>query len=82
MVGFTLKGQRPPEPRPVAPGVVMRFDHVYEVDPAKMTIVRQHEMLAWDTLRIVGSRSDYLAWMHDHFAERVLSASELGDDEP
>lgn len=80
MVGFTLKAQRAPEPRPVAPGVVMRFEHIYEVDPAKMTVVRQQEMPAWDTLRIVASRGDYLAWMHDHFAERVLSASELGEE--
>lgn len=77
MVGFRLKNQQAPEPRPVAPGVVVRFDHVYEVDPAKMTIVSQHDMPAWDTFRIVGSRHDYLAWMHDHFAGRVLSASEL-----
>lgn len=77
MVGFTLKGQRPPEERPVAPGVVMRFDHIFEVDPSKMTIVLQHDMPAWDTFRIVRSRTDYLGWMHDHFAERVLSASEL-----
>lgn len=80
MVGFTLKGQGAPEPRPVAPGVVVRFEHVYEVDPDKMTIVTQHGMPAWDTFRIVGSRHDYLAWMHDHFAERVLSASELGEE--
>ena len=30
---WRLGDQRPPEPRPIRDGVVMRFDHVYEVDP-------------------------------------------------
>ena len=31
---WRLGDQRPPEPRQIRDGVVMRFDHVYEVDPA------------------------------------------------
>lgn len=76
-MGFRLRAQQPPEPQPVAPGVVMRYEHIYEVDPSLMTVVPQHSMLEWDTLRIVGSRHDYLGWMHAHFADRVLSAAEL-----
>ena len=33
MIGFRLAAQRPPEERRVTDVVVMRFDHVYEVDP-------------------------------------------------
>ena len=52
----------------------MRFDHIYEVDPALMTEhVEQQEIPAWDTRRIVDSRWEHLAWMHDHFADSVLS---------
>ena len=78
MIGFRLAAQRPPEARPVTDGVVMRCDHVYEVDPALMTEhVRQQELPAWDTQRIVASRWDYLAWMHDHWADAVVSGEEL-----
>ena len=78
MIGFRLSAQRPPEARRVTDDVVMRFDHVYEVDPAKMTIVEQQEMPAWDTMRIVDSRWEHLDWMHDHWADHVLTAEELG----
>jgi hypothetical protein len=78
VIGFRLAAQRSPEPRRVADAVVMRFDHVYEVDPALMTEhVRQQEMPAWDTQRIVAGRWDYLAWMHDHWADSVVSGAEL-----
>ena len=78
MIGFRLAAQRPPEARRVKDDVVMRFDHVYEVDPALMTEhVRQQDFPAWDTLRIVASRWDHLAWMHEHFADSVLSGEEL-----
>jgi hypothetical protein len=60
----------------------MRFDHVFEVDPAKMGIIAQQEMPAWDTLRIVDSRWEHLAWMHDHWADHVLTAEELGEGGP
>ncbi len=81
MIFFRLSAQRPPDARRIKDDVVMRFDHVYEVAPEKMTIIRQQEMPAWDTLRIVASRWDHLAWMHDHWADSVLSAEELEADE-
>jgi hypothetical protein len=82
---WRLGDQTPPEPRRVTDGVVMRFEHVYEVDPAKMQVFRQQDMPAWDTRRIVDARWDHLDWMHDHFADEVLStglASETGVPEP
>ena len=79
MIGFLLNRQRPPEARRVNADVVMRFDHVYEVDPAKMTIIEQQEMPAWDTLRIVDSRWEHLGWMHDHWADAVITAEDLGE---
>ena len=78
MIGFRLSAQKPPEARRVTDDVIQRFDHVLEVDPAKMTIIEQHDMPAWDTLRIVDSRWKHLAWMHDHWADAVLTAEDLG----
>jgi uncharacterized damage-inducible protein DinB len=77
MLGFRLKGQRPPDPNPVKEGVVMRFDHVYEVDPERMKVFKQQDMPAWDTMRIVSNRLEHLNWMHSHFAESVISGEEL-----
>ena len=37
----------------------------------------QQAFPAWDTLRIVDSRWEHLAWMHDHFADSVVSGEEL-----
>lgn len=71
---WRLGEQRPPEPRRVTDTVVMRFDHVYEVDPALMRHFPQQEMPAWDTRRIVEGRTDHLEWMHGHFADAVLPA--------
>ena len=82
MIGFRLAAQRAPEPRRINDDVVMRHDHVYEVAPEKMTIIRQIDMPAWDTMRIVASRWDHLAWMHDHWADEVLSAEELDGEDP
>ena len=73
---FRLGDQRPPEPRRVTDAVVMRFDDVYEVDPALMERVGQQDLPAWDTHRIVASRWDHLDWMHAHFADDVLLAGE------
>ncbi len=70
---FRLGDQRPPEPRRINDDVVMRFDHVYEVDPDKMRVFPQQDLPAWDTERIVAARWDHLDWMHDHFADEVLS---------
>ena len=78
MIGFRLAAQRPPAPQRITDTVVMRFDHVYEVDPELMTqYTPQQDIPAWDTQRIVASRWDHLAWMHDHFADSVVSGEEL-----
>jgi hypothetical protein len=78
---WRLGDQRPPPPRQVTDEVVMRFDHVYEVDPALMQHFPQQDLGAWDTTRIVESRWEHLDWMHKHFADEVIStglASETG----
>ena len=50
MIGFRLAAQRPPDPQRVNEAVVMRLEHVYEVDPALMTEhVRQQDMSAGST---------------------------------
>ena len=78
MIGFRLATQRPPDPQRITDTVVMRFDHVYEVDPALMTeFTPQQDIPAWDTHRIVENRWEHLAWMHDHFADSVVSGEEL-----
>ncbi len=71
---WRLGDQRPPAPRPVAAGVVMRLEHVFEVDPALMGVIAQQDMPAWDTHRLVDSRWEHLDWMHQHFADGVLGA--------
>jgi hypothetical protein len=81
MFGFRLSAQKPPDARRITDDVVMRFDHVYEVDPDKMEIFGQQDIPAWDTHRIVESRWDHLAWMHQHFADSVLGMSDLGLNE-
>ena len=78
MIGFRLSAQKPPEAKRIKDDVVMRFDHVYEVDPSLMTVhTPQQDIPAWDTRRIVDCRWEHLAWMHDHFADSVLSGEEL-----
>ena len=78
MIGFRLAAQRPPDPQRINETVVMRLEHVFEVDPALMTEhVRQQDMPVWDTQRIVADRWEYLAWMHDHWADTVVSGEEL-----
>jgi hypothetical protein len=77
MLGFRLSAQQPPEPRRIKDDVIMRFDHVYEIDPDLMRTVEQDDIPAWDTHRIVAHRWDHLAWMHDHWADDVLSAEDL-----
>ena len=76
---FRLGDQTPPEPRRVTDAVVMRFDDVYEVDPALMERTGQQAMPAWDTRRLVAARWDHLDWMHSHFADEVLSTG-LGSE--
>ena len=78
MLGFRLAAQKPPEAKRITDAIVMRFDHIYEVDPALMDEhIQQQDIPAWDTLRIVESRLEHLAWMHDHFADSVVSGEEL-----
>ena len=68
----------PPAPLRVSEVAQTTFEHVYEVDPRLMqTHVLQQVFPNWDTLRIMRSRQDHLAWMHRHFAERVVTGSEL-----
>ena len=78
MLGFRLAAQKPPDAKRITDAVVMRFDHVYEVEPRLMSEhIQQQDIPAWDTLRIVESRWEHLAWMHDHFADSVVSGEEL-----
>jgi hypothetical protein len=79
---FRLGDQKPPEPQRITDTVVMRFEHVYEVDPALMELTGQQDMPEWDTKRIVDSRWDHLDWMHDHFADGVLLAGEESETMP
>lgn len=68
----------PPEPVRVSEVAQTTFEHVYEVDPRLMQVhVLQQVFPNWDTLRIMRSRSDHLAWMHAHFAEKVVAGSEI-----
>ncbi|WP_433559744.1 hypothetical protein ACQPWY_16805 [Pseudonocardia xinjiangensis] len=39
--------------------------------------VLQQTFPNWDSLRIMNARHDHLDWMHRHFAEKVLTGSEL-----
>ena len=78
MFGFRLAAEKPPEAHRVTDVVVSRFDHVFEVDPSLMTEhVQQQDIPNWDFHRIVDNRWDHLAWMHDHFADSVVSGEEL-----
>jgi hypothetical protein len=79
---FRLGDQKPPEAQRVNDTVVMRFEHVYEVDPALMESTGQQHVPAWDTKRIVDSRWDHLDWMHDHFADEVILAGEESETMP
>jgi hypothetical protein len=78
MLGFRLSAQKPPEAHRVSDVVVSRFEHVFEIDPALMTEhVHQQDIPNWDFERIVDSRWEHLDWMHDHFADSVISGAEL-----
>ena len=78
MIGYRRQDQDPPEPTRISDIVVMRFEHIYEVDPALMTThVKQQEIPAWDTRRMVDARLEYLYWIQDHFADERVSGGEL-----
>jgi hypothetical protein len=56
----------------------MRFEDIYEVDPALMSEhLSQQPFPNWDTVRIVQARHDHLDWMHRHWAGRVVSGQEI-----
>jgi len=78
-VGFRYAEQyTPPEPTRVSDVAITTHEHVYEVDPRLMERwVLQQEFPNWDSLRIMNSRGDHLAWMHRHFAAKVVTGSEL-----
>jgi hypothetical protein len=79
---FRLGDQSPPASERVTDTVVMRHEHVYEVDPDLMQVTEQQEIPNWDTHRIVDSRWDHLDWMHLHFADSVLLAGEGSETMP
>jgi hypothetical protein len=71
----------PPPPRQMSDVAIMRFEHIFEVDPRLMTEhVRQQDFPNWDTQRIAASRHDHLDWMHRHWATVVVSGEELLDE--
>jgi len=74
--------QTPPAPERVTEQVVQRFEHVFEVDPDRMTRFRQQNMPAWDTKRIVAARWDHLDAVHREFADEVLSTGDGPDPGP
>lgn len=68
----------PPEPERVSDVAVTTFEEVFEVDARLMERwVLQQQFPNWDSLRIMNSRHDHLDWMHRHFADRVVTGSEL-----
>jgi hypothetical protein len=73
--------QVPPSPQRMSDVAIMRFEHIFEVDPRLMTEhIRQHDFPNWDTQRIAASRHDHLEWMHRHWAAVVVSGEELLDE--
>ena len=71
----------PPPPQQMSDVAIMRFEHIFEVDPKLMEEhVRQQGFPNWDTRRIAASRLDHLEWMHRHFATVVISGEELSDE--
>ncbi|HWM16784.1 MAG TPA: hypothetical protein VNP97_09365 [Microbacterium sp.] len=69
---------QPPEPRRVSDVAITTHEHVFEVDPRLMERwVLQQTFPNWDSLRIMNARGDHLAWMHQHFANRVVAGSEV-----
>jgi hypothetical protein len=79
---FRLGDQAPPPAQRVTDTAIMRFEHVYEVEPDLMRVIPQQDMPAWDTMRIVDARWDHLDWMHLHFADEVLLAGEESETMP
>ena len=78
-IGYRYAEQQvPPEPVRVSDVAVTTFEHVFEVDPRLMERwVLQQQFPNWDSLRIMNGRHDHLEWMHRHFADGVVTGSEL-----
>ena len=78
-IGFRYDEQyTPPPPERVTDVALTTHPHLYEVDPRLMERwVLQQEFPNWDSLRIMNSRGDHLAWMHRHFASKVIAGSPL-----
>jgi hypothetical protein len=78
-IGYRYSEQfTPPPPERVSDVAITTHEHVYEVDPRLMQVhVLQQVFPNWDTLRIMRSRHDHLDWMHRHFAEKVVTGSEI-----
>jgi hypothetical protein len=71
----------PPAAQRMSDVAIMRFEHIFEVDPRLMTEhVTQQDFPNWDTQRIAASRTDHLEWMHRHWATVVISGEELLDE--
>jgi len=71
----------PPPPQQMSDVAIMRFEHIFEVDPKLMRAhVHQQDFPNWDTQRIAASRHDHLDWMHRHWATVVVSGEELLDE--
>jgi hypothetical protein len=80
--GYRRADQKePPPPERMSDVAIMRFEHIFEVDPRLMTEhVTQQDFPNWDTQRIAASRTDHLEWMHRHWATVVVSGEELLDE--
>ncbi len=78
-IGFRYDEQyTPPDGERVSDVALTTHPHLFEVDPRLMQAhVLQQVFPNWDTLRIMRSRHDHLAWMHRHFAEKVVTGSEI-----
>ena len=78
-IGYRYAEQfTPPPPERVTDVAVTTHEHLYEVDPRLMERwVLQQAFPNWDSLRVMNSRGDHLEWMHRHFAEKVITGSEV-----
>jgi hypothetical protein len=78
-VGYRYAEQfTPPPAERVSDVAITTHPHLFEVDPRLMERwVLQQQFPNWDSLRIMNSRADHLAWMHRHFADTVVAGSEL-----
>lgn len=69
----------PPPARRVTDVAIMRYEHVYEVDPELMSRTPQQRFPNWDTLRIAHSREDHLEWMRRHWSAKTVSGQAILD---